>query len=414
MIREDVARRVTSSAAFLDWLPVAVVPPILIVDAAVSQGSKPITVVSVLAAFAGCLPLVVWRRVPFLVMFPLVTAGIILVLWQLHPPNTVVIIPMIALFELALSGDRRRSLTMGVATVPCVFISVLPFHGSENLASLVVRNLALCLLAIAAGEVVRSRKLSAQRTLDAMEQETLRRVGEERLRIAREIHDVVAHAMTAINVQAGVAAHLLEHDPRQAYGALRHIKETSGAALSDLRTTLDVLRDPSAEAPLGPPAGLDDIPGLTDGLRAAGVSVHVEVDAGGDVPATVQSAGYRIVQEALTNVARHANGASRAQVSVRHVPGAVTIDVVDDGAPAAFSANGTTGGNGVRGMRERAAALGGTLEAGPIEAGGWRVRATLPAGAGVPGIDGIDGIHAVAGVVRIAEGNDANGSRAHT
>ena len=384
MIREDVGTRVTtSSAAALDWLPVAVVPPIMIVDAAVSHGGKPITSVSVLAAFVGCLPLALWRRVPFLAMFPLVTAGIILVLWQLHPPNTVVIIPMIGLFELALSGDRRRSVGMAVATVPCVFVSVLPFQGLEGLASLVVRNLALCVLAIAAGDIVRSRKLTAQRTLDAMEQETLRRVGEERLRIAREIHDLVAHAMTAINVQAGVAAHLLERDPRQAYDALRNIKHASGAALSDLRSTLDVLRDPSQAAPLGPPARLDDIAELTAGLRAAGVTVALDVDAGADVPAAVQSAGYRIVQEALTNVARHARGASSTRVSVRGVPGAVAIEVIDDGAVAPTPVNGAVG-NGVRGMQERAAALGGTLEAAPVETGGWRVRATLPVGAGAP------------------------------
>ena len=360
MIRKDVATRVTSSEAFLDWLPVVAVPPILIVDAAVSQGGK--------------------RRVPFQVVFPLVTAGIVLVLWQLHPSNTVVIIPMIALFELALSGDRRRSLVMGVATVPCVFISVLPFHGSASLASLVVRNLALCLLAIAAGDIVRSRKLSARRALDALEQETLTRVGEERLRIAREIHDLVAHAMTAINVQAGVAAHLLERDPGQAYGALRNIKHTSGAALSDLRSTLDVLRDPTQAAPLAPPVRLDDIPGLTDGLRAAGVTVDVDIDAGADVPAAVQGAGYRIVQEALTNVARHASGASNTHVSVRRVPGAVTIEVTDDGTMAAVTADGARASNGIRGMRERAAALGGSLDAAPIDTRGWRVRATLPVG----------------------------------
>jgi signal transduction histidine kinase len=378
MIRRDVARRVASSTEFLDWLPVAVVPPILILDAATSSGGKPITVVSVLAAFAGCLPLVVWRRVRFQVMFPLVTAGIILVLWQLHPPNTVVIIPMIALFELALSGDRRRSLWMGVATAPCVFVSCVPFQGSENLASLVIRNLALCLLAIAGGDVVRSRKLSAERAVAALEQETLRRVGEERLRIGREIHDVVAHAMTAINVQAGVAAHLLERDPRQAYDALRNIKSTSGAALSDLRATLDVLRDPSQAAPLGPPAGLDDIVELTGGLRAAGVNVEIDAEAAADVPAAVQSAGYRIVQEALTNIARHAEGASKARVKVRRVPGAVAIEVVDDGSVTPTHARPGAAGNGVRGMRERAAVLGGTLEAGPAESGGWRVRARLP------------------------------------
>lgn len=211
----------------------------------------------------------------------------------------------------------------------------------------------------------------------------LRRVGQERLQIAREIHDLVAHAMTAINVQAGVAAHLLEHDPGQAYEALRNIKDTSGAALTDLRGTLDVLRDPSQAAPLGPQSGLAEIPELTEGLSAAGVAVAVDVEPVDDVPAAVQSAGFRIVQEALTNVTRHAH-ASNAQVGVHRIPGAVEIEVVDDGVGAAPARNGhvddalETAGNGVRGMRERAAALGGTLEAAPLESGGWRVCARLP------------------------------------
>jgi signal transduction histidine kinase len=257
-------------------------------------------------------------------------------------------------------------------------ISILPFaSGWPHLASLVVRNLVLCLLAIAAGDIVRSRRLSARRLVDAREQETLRRVGQERLQIAREIHDLVAHAMTAINVQAGVAAHLLERDPGQAYDALRNIKHTSGAALTDLRSTLQVLRDPSAAAPLGPPAGLGDIAELTGGLRSAGIEVTLDVASAADVPAAVQSVAYRIVQEALTNVARHAR-ATAATVGVRRVPGAITVEVTDDGATPSVSLAAAPLGNGVRGMRERAAALGGTLEAGPAAQGGWRVHAWLP------------------------------------
>jgi len=307
------------------------------------------------------------------------------VLWQLHPANTVVVIPMIAMYDLALNGDRRRSMWMSVALVPCVVVSVVPFAtGFSHVTSIVVRNLAFALLAVAAGEVIRSRRVSELRTVQTTEQQTLRRVGEERLRIAREIHDVVAHAMTAINVQAGVAAHLLERDPGQAYDALRNIKHTSGAALTDLRSTLEVLRDPAAAAPLGPPAGLGDIAELTGGLRAAGVTVTLDVDSAADVPAPVQSVAYRIVQEALTNVARHAQ-ASAATVSVRRVPGAIAIDVTDDGAVSAQAITGETLGNGVRGMRERAAALGGTLHAGPDDGGGWRVHAWLPVAATASG-----------------------------
>jgi signal transduction histidine kinase len=265
-----------------------------------------------------------------------------------------------------------------------VVISVVPFaSGFSHIASIVIRNIALVLLAIAAGEVIRSRRVSEQRLVQTAEQATLRRVGEERLRVAREIHDVVAHAMTAINVQAGVAAHLLERDPSQAYDALRNIKHTSGAALTDLRSTLEVLRDPSAAAPLGPPAGLGDIAELTGGLRSAGVTVTLDIDSAVDVPAPVQSVAYRIVQEALTNVARHAQ-ASRTAVRVRRVTGAITIDVTDDGTTAPDVITPETAGNGVRGMRERAAALGGTLDSGPSDGGGWRVHAWLPVSAPSP------------------------------
>jgi signal transduction histidine kinase len=378
MMGVAVARRLASSPVLLDWLPVLLVPFVLVIDAALSAQGEPLGVVNVLCGFVACTPLALRRHVTFPVLAPLVVGGVILVLWQLHPANTVVVIPMVAMFELALNGDRRRSLWMSLALVPCVVISVVPFaSGFSHVASIVVRNVALVLLAIAAGDVIRSRRVSEQRLVQTAEQQTLRRVGEERLRIAREIHDVVAHAMTAINVQAGVAAHLLERDPGQAYDALRNIKHTSGAALTDLRSTLEVLRDPSAAAPLGPPAGLGDIAELTGGLRSAGVTVTLDVDSATGVPAPVQSVAYRIVQEALTNVARHAR-ASRATVSVHREPGAIAVDVTDDGAAAPDALTARTPGNGIRGMRERAAALGGTLGAGPAPGRGWRVQAWLP------------------------------------
>jgi signal transduction histidine kinase len=376
-------QRLARSPVVLDWAPVVLVPFVLIIDAALSADGKPLGVVNVLCAFIACLPLALRRHLSFPAQAPLLVGGVVLALWQLQPHNTVVVIPMIALFELALNGDRRRSLWMSLAIVPCVFISVIPFaSGFSHVASIVIRNAALVLLAIAAGDMLRSRRVSAQRLVENAEQATLRRVGEERLRIAREIHDVVAHAMTAINVQAGVAAHLLERDPGQAYDALRHIKHTSGAALADLRSTLDVLRDPSAAAPLGPPAGLGDIAELTGGLRSAGVDVALRIDGAADVPAAVQSAAYRIVQEALTNVARHA-AATTATVTVRRVPGAIAVDVVDDGTGAPAAAGVPALGNGVRGMRERAAALGGTLKVGPEDGAGWRVHAWLPISAPV-------------------------------
>ena len=358
----------------LDWLPVAIVAPVMVIGAVLNH-STPLTVAGVAAAIVGCLPLAARRHVASVVFAPLVTAGIILNLWLLKPGDVVVLMPMVALFDLAQRGDRRRSIGLGFASVPCVAVSIIPFaHEGVSLVSGIVFNLLLCLLAIAAGEVMRTRQLSAQQMSAAREQETLRRVGEERLRIAHEIHDVVAHAMTAINVQAGVAAHLLERDPAHAHDALRAIKDTSGDALRDLRATLDVLRDPGQSAPLLATAGLADVEALTEGARAAGLDVSVTLDAVGDLPAPVQSTGYRIVQEALTNVVRHARARS-ASVRVARDGDALTIEVADDGCGAA----GHPAGNGVRGMCERARSLGGTLDAAPGGDGhGWVVRARLP------------------------------------
>jgi signal transduction histidine kinase len=298
---------------------------------------------------------------------------------------------MVALLELAQRGDRRRSTLMALTVVPCVLIVVIPFtHGLSDALSAGARNLGECLLAIAAGDWLRARREAAERSAAIVTEEALRRIGEERLQIAREIHDVVAHAMTAINVQAGVAAHLIDRDPQQAHDALRAIKRTSGDALTELRATLDVLRDdgrPGA-APLGPSAGLNDLEALTVGLRDAGVEVELDVGPIADLPAPVHSTGYRIVQEALTNIARHAH-ASRASVHVRRDPEAVTIEVSDDGP----GANGAVSapGNGLRGMRERAAAVGGSVDVGHCDGGGWQVRASLPIASGVDNADAADG-----------------------
>jgi signal transduction histidine kinase len=366
-----VLERLARSPTLRLWLPVFVLPPILIADSLISDDGPGMTVLGPVAAVVGCLPLVLRRRLGFWALAPLLTAGIVLVLWQLEPGNTVVLIPMVALTELASRSDRRHNVWFGLAVVPCVVVSVLPFaHDGGELFSVVVRNVALCLLAIAVGDVFRARR-------EAIEEESQRRVGEERLRIAREVHDVVAHAMVAINVQAGVAAHRLDKDPEQARSALRAIKETSGEALADLRATLGVLRSEDAEAPLGPTGGLGDLDELAAGLRATGVKVELEVGDVAGLPGAVQSAGYRIVQEALTNALRHA-GARRVRVVVRREGRAVRLEVSDDGGGAASNGAGGSG-SGLPGMRERATALGGTLEAGPAPDGGWRVLAELPA-----------------------------------
>ncbi len=358
------------------WLPVIVLPPILLLDGVLSEKGDPVDLLSVVFAYVAVLPLALRARLGFFAMAPLLVGGVVLVLWDFEPGTTVVAIPAWALFELARNYGRRETIVAAVAVAPCVLVSVLPFaDGGEEIVSITLRNLALCELALAGGYLMWHNRASLQREVAAREAEAERRLGEERLRIAREVHDVVAHSMVAINVQAGVAAHLLDDDPNQAREALLQIKRTSGDALADLRATLGILRDPGQEAPVGPAAGLDDLDAVAGQLRTAGVEVIVDVDTVGVVPTPVHSAGYRIVQEALTNVLRHAN-ARAVSVVVRADDDMLTIVVADDGTGS--HRPGTGAGAGIRGMRERAEALGGTLRADPGAEGGWRVEATLP------------------------------------
>jgi signal transduction histidine kinase len=358
------------------WLPVIVLPPILLLDGVLSEKGDEVDLLSVVFAYLAVLPLTLLPRLGFFAMAPLLVGGVVLVLWDFEPGTTVVAIPAWALFELARNYGRRETIVAAIAVAPCVLVSVLPFaDNGEDLVSVTLRNLALCELALAGGYLMWHSRAALERGVAEREAEAERRLGEERLRIAREVHDVVAHSMVAINVQSGVAAHLLDHDTDQAREALLQIKRTSGDALTDLRATLGVLRDPAQAAPVGPAAGLDDLEAVAGRLRAAGVEVTVDVDTIDVVPRPVQSASYRIVQEALTNVLRHAN-ARAVSVVVRADDEMLTIVVADDGTGTRQSA--TESGAGVRGMRERAEALGGALHAGPSAEGGWRVEATLP------------------------------------
>ncbi len=231
------------------------------------------------------------------------------------------------------------------------------------------------------GAAVALRGLVAMRAAQVA-QERAHDLAQERLRIAREVHDVVGHTLAAVSLQAGVAERFVESRPQEARAALRAIRELTGEALDEVRAELGVLRDagePAALAPAGVgtgAGGLRAVPGLVATMREAGVRVDLD-DRTGDVPLPdrVGAAGFRIVQEALTNVVRHAGAAASARVRIDERDGVVEIEVTDDGEP---TASGASDGNGLTGMRERALALGGTLEAGRGPRGGFRVLARLP------------------------------------
>ena len=241
-----------------------------------------------------------------------------------------------------------------------------------------------------AGIAVANRRAYTASMLERAEQEARRRVDEERLRIARELHNVVAHTMATINVQAGVAAHVLSSRPEAAAESLQAIKAASKEGLRELRAILNVLRQADDADPTQPAPGTVQLPDLIDGARRAGLETTFTV-TGQQVPlpAAVELAAYRIVQESLTNAIRHA-GPATAAVLLDYHHDELQIEVTDTGcgqpagaagaAEAAGLVVGQSGGHGLAGMRERAASVGGTVETGPGPDGGFRVAARLPLG----------------------------------
>ena len=258
-------------------------------------------------------------------------------------------------------------------------------------------NLVWLPLVGAASEIARIRLERRAERAHVAREEARRRASEERLLIARELHDVLAHNISLINVQSGVALHLLDGRPEQVRPALEAINEASEEALEELHSVLEVLSrglgddgargESGAWAPQVPTAGLRDLDGLVRRTRAAGLDVYLAVEGEArPVPAGVDLAALRIVQEALTNVVRHAGGGARATVRLVYAPAELVVQVDDDGRGADPAVGGSGGsrtagkgvGRGLAGMRERVNALGGTFAAGPRPGRGFRVRAQFP------------------------------------
>jgi signal transduction histidine kinase len=343
-------------------------------------GGKSSVGIAIPLALVACSPLAWSSRAPLTALLAS-AAGLLVCLAVFQPYDTAIAVLAVALYSVASLGDRRRSLIVGAATA-VFLVAVIMLIASDNVATNTGIRLGVALGALVIGDTVRSRRelREARRERDVRiaqerEQEHLRRIADERLRIARDLHDTVAHALVAINVRAGVAAHL--HGRQDSDGALEDIRAVSAEALNDLRSTLSLLREADDPAPTAPTLDLASLTQLLERAKAAGVDAHADVRINGyAIPIAVEQAGFRIVQEALTNVMRHA-AASRTLISLRVEGDALNIDVTDDGT-AAPSAASETAGHGLRGMIERAAALGGNVTAGPAKDGGWRVHARLP------------------------------------
>ncbi len=356
---------------------------VLLLDAIMHGENGGLAAWQVPIALAAAAPLA-WRRPAPIAVLLLVLPGLIAFAAVTGAGTAVTLIAMLVFYTVARAGDRRRSLL--VALLSAVFLAVvISLLATGEEATIKALRVFAILGALGVGEIVRTRSQlrEAERERRARiererEEDGRRRVAAERARIARELHDSLGHALVAINVRAGVARHL--GDPESATSALADIEGVSSEALTDLRETIALLHEEDEPAPRRPGMGLEGVPELIENLRAGGVEAEARIDLdAAEIPRPLAQAAYRIVQESFTNILRHA-GAGRATLRVGVVSERLEIEVLDDGAPAGP----TEAGHGLRGMAERAEALGGQVEAGPA-AGGWRVLAELPLdGGGVP------------------------------
>jgi signal transduction histidine kinase len=295
------------------------------------------------------------------------------------PVGPVFVAVVVAVFGAIVAGRRLAAwVTLGIGWALALWIA--PSFGERDVSpwAAVAGSAAWVLALGTAAELVRTRTERRAGAERVRAEEARRRAGEQRMAIARELHDVLAHHISLISVQAGVALHLMDERPEQARTALTAIRQASKESLGELRSVLELLRHGEDGAPVAPAPGLAALDGLVARTSAAGVPVALSVTGRArSLPVAVELAAYRIVQEALTNVTRHA-GAARADVRLDYGEDELVLEVTDDGTGGPPDSAGS--GSGLLGMAERAAALGGTADAGPRPGGGWRVTAHLPTG----------------------------------
>jgi signal transduction histidine kinase len=318
-----------------------------------------------------------------------VSGGLVLALFAVdHAAGSVAVIaPAAALYTLALTRGRRHVVAAVAAAAIAVVIAdiFLGGHGAHSLTLQTAAHIALIAIPVLAAEASRNHRSYVRLLLGRIElaertreEEAQRRAEQERLRIARDLHDVVGHTLTTINVQAGVAAHLLDRDPSHAKAALTTIETASHEALDELRTILGVLRDPGdGDVPLEPPPDLAAVDALIEQARRTGLEIDFEIE--GEQPErisdAVQLAAFRIIQESLTNARRHAPG-SAARVDLIYRDDRLHL-AIENETGRGSNGSGDPNGVGILGMSERAAAVGGTLDA-QREQQSFRVVAQLP------------------------------------
>jgi signal transduction histidine kinase len=340
-------------------------------------GARPFDAGAIVLLIAAAGALALRRRHPVLVLA--LVFGITLIYFVLDYADGPIWLALIIAYYTAITHGHRLAAAIvavaGFAIFPWLdyLLRNRPPPSAVGLAALA----AWLLVVLGAGEAVRIKRERSASSARIRAEEARRQASEERLRMARELHDSLGHYLSLISVQSGVALNLNQQLPEQAQAALAAIKQASKDALRELRSALDILRQDGEPAPRSPTPALARLDDLVSQASAPGLDVRAETEGTvRPLPFRVDAAAYRIVQEALTNVARHA-GPATATVRVTYGEQDLTVQVDDDGrGPAARQQPAT--GKGIVGMRERVTALGGELYTGPRPGGGFRIRARLP------------------------------------
>ena len=354
------------SRRWLDWAIAAGVAASLVL------AGHPATTTSYVLLAASGLALVARRTAPVAV---LVATGVLALGYQAAGADVPVIAFLFAVYSTMRAGHRVVTLVGSVLMIAALPLAAL--LSPRDLTTVEafaqtrdVLQIAWLIAAAAAGEALRQAERRADEAERTKEEAARRRANEERLHIARELHDSLTHQISVIKLQAEVAVHLAQKRGEQVPESLIAIRDAGREAARELRATLEALRDDGKN----PPHGLDDVPELVQRARATGLDAQLTIEGQHkDVPAAVARTAYRIVQESLTNIARHA-AAATAKISIDYRPDALLIRVDDDGTATPSGDPGV----GLLGMRERVTALGGSLKAAPRDEGGFTVQAELP------------------------------------
>jgi len=365
----------------VDALLAVVLAGFVLKSAVLEPGSdlaETVTVGNVLVAVVAFLAVLQRRSRPRTALLIATAATVGAVTQDVSNPGLIVALGVIT-YSIATHTNRREGWSCALAAASVVYAAAV--IASAGWRPDVLAVFAWIFMAAAVGDAARSHRAyvaeveaRAHRAEQTREQEAQRRVIDERLRIARELHDVVAHHIAVISVQAGAATHVLERRPDQVGPVLAHIRDASDLVLKEIASVVGVLRNSDEQASTEPAPGLSRLPELLGALAAAGFSVrHQQRGEPRDLPAMVDLAAYRIVQEGLTNAHRYGNG--RAVLLVEYAPSGVVLEVTND-VRRDRGPEGT--GYGLLGMRERASAAGGTVTAGPLADGRFRVHAVLP------------------------------------